>query len=173
MLLVLHWALSNCCDSLENSFHTFVIKIHMHIIYPFAMLIWEVSIKYHPSIPQNNCSINCVGLSLVVIKKGRGMGYQKNMDTWRSRYWKKIYRHMKVHEKNKKIAMLSKEFIQRERDHTKGVSISSTTIHTLAHLDLIVWFVFLFGSSFWLCNICDTSMPYPSYPTLSSKYSHH
>jgi len=44
--------------------------------------------------------------------------------------------------KNKKIAMLSKEFIERERererDHTKGVSIPSTTIHSRAHLDLIV-----------------------------------
>ena len=28
--------------------------------------------------------------------------------------------------------------IQRERDHTKGVSIPSTIIHTRAHLDLIV-----------------------------------
>jgi hypothetical protein len=26
---------------------------------------------------------------------------------------------------------------------------------------------------FWLCNKCDTSMPYPSYPTLSSTYRHH
>ena len=51
---------------------------------------------------------------------------------------KEIYGHMKVHKKNKKITMLSKEFIYRERDHTKGVSISTNTIHTHAHLDLIV-----------------------------------
>ena len=45
---------------------------------------------------------------------------------------------MKVLKKKREgeIAMLSKEFI--ERDHTKGVSIPSTIIHTRAHLDLIV-----------------------------------
>ena len=44
MLFVLHWALSNCCDPWENSFHTFMIKIHVHTIYPLAMLLLEVSI---------------------------------------------------------------------------------------------------------------------------------
>ena len=39
-------------------------------------------------------------------------------------------------EREEEIAMLSKEFI--EKDHTKGVSIPSTIIHTRAHLDLIV-----------------------------------
>ena len=29
---------------LENSFHAFMIKIHMHTLYPLAMLLWEVSI---------------------------------------------------------------------------------------------------------------------------------
>ena len=33
-----------CCDPWENSFHTFMIKIHVHTIYPLAMLLWEVSI---------------------------------------------------------------------------------------------------------------------------------
>jgi hypothetical protein len=42
--LFLHWALSNCCDPWENSFHDFMIKIHVHTIYPLAMLLWEVSI---------------------------------------------------------------------------------------------------------------------------------
>ena len=65
----------------------------------------------------------CWSLSPVSIKKKkkRGMGYQeKNMDTWRSKYWKKRKKcgYMKVHEKKeKKIAMLSKEFTKR--DHTK------------------------------------------------------
>ena len=44
MLLVLHWALSNCCDPWENSFHAFMIMIHVHTIYPLAMLLWEFSI---------------------------------------------------------------------------------------------------------------------------------
>jgi hypothetical protein len=28
--LLLHWALSNCCDPCENCFHAFMIKIHVH-----------------------------------------------------------------------------------------------------------------------------------------------
>ena len=78
---------------------------------------------------------------------------------------------MKVHEKKRYSHSLKRIYIYRERDHTKGVSIPSTTIHTRAHLDLIVWLVFLFGSGLWLCNICNTSMPYLSCPTLSSTYS--
>ena len=42
--LFLHWALSNCCDPWENSFHAFMIKIHVHTIHPLAILLWEVSI---------------------------------------------------------------------------------------------------------------------------------
>ena len=44
ILLVLHWALSNYCDPWENSFHAFMIKIHVHTIYTLAVLLWEVSI---------------------------------------------------------------------------------------------------------------------------------
>jgi len=40
--------------------------------------------------------------------------------------------------REEEIAMLSKDFIERERDHIKGVSIPFTIIHTRAHLDLIV-----------------------------------
>jgi len=39
-------------------------------------------------------------------------------------------------EREEEIVMLSKRF--KERDHTKGVFIPSTIIHTHAHLDLIV-----------------------------------
>ena len=48
--------------------------------------------------------------------------------------------HMKVHEKKKKKkdSHALKKNLYRERDHTKGVSVPSTTIHTRAHLDLIV-----------------------------------
>jgi len=45
---------------------------------------------------------------------------------------------LKKKEREEEIAMLSKGFKERERDHRKGVSIPSTTIHTRAHLDLIV-----------------------------------
>jgi hypothetical protein len=31
---------------------------------------------------------------------------------------------------------------------------------THAHLDLIVWFDFLLGFGFWLCNTCDASIPH-------------
>ena len=43
---------------------------------------------------------------------------------------------MKVHEKKDSHAL--KKNLYRERDHTKGVSIPSITIHACAHLDLIV-----------------------------------
>ena len=87
---------------------------------------------------------------------------------------RKKYGHMKVQVLKKKEKKMwahegpwkkrypcSQNNLYRERDHTKGVSIPSTIIHTLAHLDLIVWLDFLFGSGLWLCNTCDTSMPYP------------
>jgi hypothetical protein len=44
-------------------------------------------------------------------------------------------------------------------------------IHTRAHLDPIVWILFLCESSFWLCNRCDASMLYLLSYTLSSTYS--
>jgi len=70
------------------------------------------------------------------------MGYRKKMWTHEGpsvEKRKNIYGHMKVHEKKeKKDSHALKKNLYRERDHTKGVSISSTTIHTRAHLDLIV-----------------------------------
>jgi hypothetical protein len=48
----LHWALSNCCDPCENSFHAFMIKVHVHANILLAMLSWELAL-YHLSIPQN------------------------------------------------------------------------------------------------------------------------
>jgi hypothetical protein len=43
--LSLHWALSNCCDPCENSFHAFIlIKIHVHPISPCYASTLEVSI---------------------------------------------------------------------------------------------------------------------------------
>jgi len=53
---------------------------------------------------------------------------------------KKRKRPMKVlrEREREEIVMLSKRFKERERDHTKGVSIPSTIIHTRALLDLIV-----------------------------------
>ena len=120
--------------------------------YTHLLCFFEKLASYHPLIPQNKCSTICVGLSLSPVFVG----------TWRSMKKKKEKRRYPCSQKN----------LYRVRDHTKGVSISSTTIHTHAHLDLIVWLVFLFGPGFWLCNTCDTSMPYPSYSTLSSTYSH-
>jgi len=70
--LSLHWALSNCCDPRKNSFHAFMIKIHVHTIYPLAMLQWEVSTSY---IPQNKNSTLCdCGLSLhLLLQKRHGL----------------------------------------------------------------------------------------------------
>ena len=42
--LLLHWALSNCCDPCENSFHAFMIKIHVHSISPCYASTLGVSI---------------------------------------------------------------------------------------------------------------------------------
>jgi len=67
-------------------------------------------------------------------------------------YQEKKYGHMKVQvlkkkEKEKKCGHMkvykkrlpcSQKNLYRERDHTKGVSIPSITIHARAHLDLIV-----------------------------------
>ena len=60
--------------------------------------------------------------------------------------------------RKKKDSHALKKNLYRERDHTKGVFIPSTTIHTRAHLDLIVWLVFLFGSVFdfaiYMIQVC-------------------
>ena len=107
MLLVLHWALSNCCDPWENSFHTFKIKIHVHTTYPL-LCFYEKLALYHPSIPQNKSSIVCVGLPLQLLLKKRreSMGYQKKLWTHEGpsveKKEKKIYGHMMVHEKKRK-----------------------------------------------------------------------
>jgi hypothetical protein len=42
--LLLHWDLSNCCYTCENSLHAFVIKIHVHTISPCFASTLEVSI---------------------------------------------------------------------------------------------------------------------------------
>ena len=73
------------------------------------------------------------------------MGYKKKIHEgpWvHEKKRKKRKRLLKVlkKEREEEIAMLSKGFKERERerDHRKGVSIPSITIHTRAHLDLIV-----------------------------------
>ena len=54
--------------TLERNFcHAFMIKIHVHTIYPLAMLLKEVSTV--PSIHPIKCSTICIGLSLVFITK--------------------------------------------------------------------------------------------------------
>ena len=144
------------------------------------LCFFEKLTLYHPPIPQNKCSTVCVGLSLsfslqLLLKKW-GMGYQKKMDPWRSmkKRIKKRKRPIKVlkkkreTEREEEIVMLSKRFRERERerDHTKGVSIPSTIIHTRAHLDLIVWFVFLFGSGFLTLQYMWCKYAFSFIPTL-------
>ena len=143
--LFLHWALSNCCDPWENYFHAFMIQIHVHTTYPL-LCFYEKLALYHPSIPQNKCSTNCVGLSLVFIKKERGMGYKKNMDTWRSKYWKKkkkkymdTWRSMKKKDSPalKKILYVGREIIQKEFPSQPTQSI---------HMHILIWLYDLFFS---------------------------
>ena len=64
-----------------------MIKIHMHAIYPLAMLLKEVSTI--PSIHPTKCSIICVGLSLSSFyykKKRHGLSLKKERK--RKKEWK-------------------------------------------------------------------------------------
>ena len=108
MLLVLHWALSNCCDPSDKSFYAFMIKIHL-------LCFYEKLALYHPSIPQNKCSTNFVDLSLQLFLKKWGMGYQKKWTHEGQSIGKKEGPCRPLKKKNewekKEIAMLSEEFI--------------------------------------------------------------
>jgi hypothetical protein len=91
-----------------------------------------------------------------------GPSIQKKIDTWRSK--KKRNENGEEKNKKRKIAMFSKGFTKGERSYKRSSHppfIIHYT-HTRAQLDLIVWLIFLLGSGFWLCNIYDASMPYPS-----------
>jgi hypothetical protein len=84
--LSLHWVLSNCCDPCENSFHAFMIKIHIHANILLAMLSWEVAL-YHLSVPKNKAPhYVLISLSLSPSLLQKRHGYRKKyMDTWRSK----------------------------------------------------------------------------------------
>ena len=80
----------------------------------------------------------CWSLSPVFVKKEEERHGLSNKNIWTHEgpsIGKKCG-HMKVHEKKRDSHTLKRIYI--ERDHTKGVFISSTTIHKRAHLDLIV-----------------------------------
>ena len=81
------------------------------------------------------------------------------MDTWRSKQKKRkekkkkldTWRSMKKERERKKDShALKKEFINGERPHERSFHPPYIIhyIHTRAHLDLIVWLVFLLGSDF-------------------------
>ena len=142
--LFLHWALSNCCDPWENSFHAFMIKIHVRTIYPLLCFFEKLAL-YHTLISQNKCSTICVGLSLSLssfcFKKKRGMGYRekKYMDTWRSKYWKKrktnvgTWRSMKKREKKDshlKRIYTGRDIIQKEFPFHPSQSM---------HVNIFIW----------------------------------
>ena len=144
--LFLHWALSNCCDPWENSFHAFMIKIHVHTTYPL-LCFYEKLALYHPSIPHNKSSIVCVGLSLspvIVEKKEKEWAIDKNVDTWRSKCWKKEKKYMdtwwsikkeKKKEKKdshalKKILYVGREIIQKKFPFHPPQSI---------HMHILIW----------------------------------
>ena len=131
-----------------------MIKIHVHTIYPLAMLLWEVSIV-PPLIPQNKCSAICVGLSLspFFVKKKRGMGYRKK-NIWThegpsiEKKERKKYGHMKVHKKRKekikkdrhalkKILYVGREIVQKEFPFHPPQSI---------HVHILIWLYDLFFS---------------------------
>ena len=78
--------------TLERNFcHAFMIKIHVHTIYPLLCFYKKLAL-YHPSILQNKCSTVCVGLSLSLssyCKKNEAWVIKKK-DPWRSMGpWKK------------------------------------------------------------------------------------
>ena len=99
MMIYLQNLIHICCLScielcqivvtLERNFcHAFMIKIHVHTIYPLLCFYKKLAL-YHPSILQNKCSTVCVGLSLQLLWKKWGMCYKKK-DPWRSMGpWKK------------------------------------------------------------------------------------
>ena len=93
--LFLYWALSNCCDPWEFfSWSRFTCTPYTPLLCFFEKLA-----LYHPLIPQNKCSTICVGLSLqFLLKKRETWSIKKNMDTWRSKYWKKKRKKMWAHE---------------------------------------------------------------------------
>jgi hypothetical protein len=93
--LSLHWALSNCCDPCENSFHAFMIKIHVHGNIFLAMLSWELAL-YHLSMLQNKAPhYVLISLSLSKLMLQNRHVYRKKLtqegptkkkfDTWRSK----------------------------------------------------------------------------------------
>ena len=124
--LLSHWALSNYCDPLWDTFHTPMIKIAYtpHIIANFYT--WSCTRTFHPSfhiIPQNKTPWYSWLLSPCCHSKKKDMGYlkkkkrhaqesmmKKKLDTWRSKYSKEKKRvgHLKV--------QVFKKERERERD---------------------------------------------------------
>jgi hypothetical protein len=121
--LLLHWALSNCCDPCENSFHAFMIKIHVHTISPCYTSTLEVSIVSLIHSIKIKLHVLC-DLSLSLQKSG-----------WKKETWamkkerKKIRKHnaqimsekmSKAWKKERKIAHVQNKEGKGERcDHAK------------------------------------------------------
>ena len=119
--LLSHWALSNCCDPLWDTFHIPMIKITYtpHIFANFYT--GSCARTFHPSfhiIPQNKTPWYSWLLSQNYHSKKKDMGYlkkrescsrkhdEKNLDTWRSKYSKEKKRELdtwrsKYSEKNR------------------------------------------------------------------------
>ena len=81
--LSLHWALSNCCDPCENYFQAFMIKIHVRaisfVLHSFASQRCSIHLFHQIKTPR----YVLVSLSKLFLQKRHG--YEKNMDTWRSK----------------------------------------------------------------------------------------
>jgi hypothetical protein len=113
----------------ENSFHTFMIKIFVYTTISMCHAsTLEVSIVSH-SIPQNKYSTVCGTSMSPCYRYKRDMSYRKNMDTWRSKYWKKRYSHV------------LKDHILKE-DHAKRSSkklmvITNTRSRPRVHLTIV------------------------------------
>jgi len=94
-----------------------MIKIHVHTTYPL-LCFYEKLALYHPSIPQNKSSIVCVGLSLQLLlkqrKREKAWAIEKkcgHMKVQVLKKKKKIYGHMKVHEKKRDSQALQTIFV--------------------------------------------------------------
>ena len=119
---------------------------------PYTPLLcfFEKLALYHPLIPQNKCSTICVGLSLqFLLKKREAWAIEKkNMDTWRSKYWKKEKKcgHMKVHwkkrEKKKDSHTLKRIYIGREIIQKEFPFHPSQSMH----VHILIWLYDLFFS---------------------------
>ena len=164
MQLVFHWASSNCCDSLRNSFHIPMIKITStpHIFANFYT--GSCARTFHPSfhiIPQNKTPWYSWLLSPTYHSKKKDMAYLKKKKRYmlKKAWWKKNWTHEgpSIQKKKKELDTWRSKYSKREREiahvqrkrnkgerwFMKGFHTPSTQIFTHVHILIKVYDLFL------------------------------